>query len=81
MKYPYIIIDDNPQDVLETQSAFDSFSNYFLLGKADNYDDAVNLVLEHNPKLIVLEIDPENKESRLSLALINELHRFVKTMT
>lgn len=80
MKYPYIIIDDNPQDVLETQSAFDSFSNYFLLGKADNYDDAVNLVLEHNPKLIILEIDPENKDSRLSLALINELHRFVKTM-
>ncbi|MDR6968968.1 DNA-binding LytR/AlgR family response regulator [Flavobacterium arsenatis] len=80
MKYPYIIIDDEHESVLETQSAFDSFSNYFLLGTADNYDDAVNLVLEHNPKLIVLEIDPVNKESRLSLALINELHRYVKNM-
>ena len=80
MKYPYIIIDDDHESVLKTQSAFDSFSNYFLLGTADNYDDAVNLVLEHNPKLIVLEIDPINKESRLSLALINELHRFVKNM-
>ena len=54
MKYPYIIIDDDHESVLKTQSAFDSFSNYFLLGTADNYDDAVNLVLEHSPKLIVL---------------------------
>ncbi len=80
MKYPYIIIDDNPESVLETKSAFDQFSNYFLLGTASNYDDAINLVLKHNPKLIVLEIDPENKDSKLSLALINELYRFVKHM-
>ena len=80
MKYPYLIIDDDKENAMKTQSAFDSFSNYFLLGTTDKYDDAVNLVLEHNPKLIVLEIDPDNKDSRLSLSLINELHRFVKTM-
>lgn len=80
MKYPYIIIDDDHENALKTQSAFDSFSNYFLLGTTDNYDDAVNMVLEHRPKLIILEIDPDNKDSKLSLALINELRRFVKNM-
>jgi two-component system LytT family response regulator len=80
MKYPYIIIDDDNASILKTQSLFDEFSNYFLLGTANNYEDAVNLVLEHKPKLIVLEINPKNKKSNLSLAIINELFRFVKVM-
>ena len=80
MKYPYIIIDDDNESILKTQSLFDEFSNYFLLGTANNYDDAVNLVLERKPKLIVLEINPKNKKSNLSLAIINELFRFVKVM-
>lgn len=78
MKYPYIIIDDDQESALRTQSIFDEFANYFPLGIANNYDDAVNLVLEHKPKLIILEIDPQDKDSNLSLALINELYRYVK---
>lgn len=78
MKYPYLIIDDHAPSILATKQLFEEFGNYFLVGTADNYDDAVNLVLEHRPKMIFLEIDPENKDSNLSLALINELFRFVK---
>jgi two-component system, LytTR family, response regulator len=80
MKYPYIIIDDDPESSARTESLFGEFANYFLLGKADNYDDAVNLVLEHKPKMIVLEIKPKNRKSNLSLALINELFRFMKVV-
>ena len=80
MRYSYIIIDDEPESILRTQTMFDEFSNYFLVGTATNYDEAVNLVLEHKPKLIVLEIDPAHKDSNLSLALINELYRYIKIM-
>lgn len=80
MKYPYIIIDDDKASISKTKTLFEEFSNYFLLGTANNYDDGVNLVLEHKPRLVFLEIDPKNPKSNLSLALINELHRFVKTM-
>lgn len=44
---------------------------------ADNYDDGIDIVLEHNPDVIFLEIDPLEKESNLSLALINELYRYL----
>jgi two-component system, LytTR family, response regulator len=80
MKVPYLIIDDNPESISETEKVFEEFSNYFMLGTAMNYDDAVNKVLEFKPKLIFLEIDPDDRESQLSLALINELFRFVKSM-
>lgn len=44
---------------------------------ADNYDDGIDIVLEHNPDVIFLEIDPLEKESNLSLGLINELYRYL----
>ena len=80
MKYPYIIIDDDKASISKTQSLFDEFSNYFLMGTANNYDDGVNLVLQHKPQLVLLEINPKNKKSNLSLALINELFRFMKVL-
>ena len=44
---------------------------------ADNYEDGIDIVLEHNPDVIFLEIDPLEKESNLSLGLINELYRYL----
>jgi DNA-binding LytR/AlgR family response regulator len=50
------------------------------LASANNYDDGVNLILEHQPHLVFLEIDPSDKKSNLSLSLINELYRYLKTV-
>ncbi len=78
MNYPYIIIDDNQESVLKTQAIADGFSELVFVASANNYVDGLNLILEHTPKLIFLEIDPADKTSNLSLALINELYRFLK---
>jgi len=77
MNYPYIIIDDNQESVLKTKAIADGFSELVFLASANNYTDGLNLILENSPKLIFLEIDPANKESNLSLALINELYRYL----
>ena len=78
MNYPYIIIDDDQESVLKTQAIADGFSELVFVASANNYSDGLNLILEHTPQLIFLEIDPANKESNLSLALINELYRYLK---
>lgn len=80
MNYPYIIIDDNQESVLKTKAIADGFSELVFVASANNYSDGLNLTLEHTPKLIFLEIDPVNKESNLSLALINELYRYLKVI-
>ena len=80
MNYPYIIIDDNQESVLETQAVAEGFSELVFVASANNYADGLNLVLEHNPKIIFLEIDPADKTSDLSLALINELYRYLKVV-
>ena len=80
MNYPYIIIDDDQESVLKTQAIADGFSELVFVASANNYADGLNLILEHNPKIIFLEIDPADKTSNLSLALINELYRYLKVV-
>lgn len=77
MSQSYIIIDDNPDDVAKTQAIAERFRNLSFLASANNYDDGVNLILEHQPQLVFLEIDPADNKSNLSLALINELYRYL----
>ncbi len=80
MNYPYIIIDDNPESVAKTKAIADGFSELVFVATASNYADGLHLILEHSPKLIFLEIDPEDKKSNLSLTLINELHRYLSVI-
>lgn len=80
MNYPYIIIDDNQESVLKTKAIADGFSELVFVASANNYKDGLNLILEHSPKLIFLEIDPADTASNLSLALINELYRYLKVI-
>lgn len=77
MSHTFIIIDDNQEDVTKTQAIAERFRNLTFLASANTYNDGVNLILEHQPQLIFLEIDPSDKNSNLSLALINELYRFL----
>lgn len=78
MSHTFIIIDDSQDDVSKTQAIAERFRNLSFLASANNYDDGVNLILEHQPHLVFLEIDPSDKKSNLSLALINELYRYLK---
>jgi two-component system LytT family response regulator len=77
MSHTFIIIDDNQDDVTKTQAIAERFRNLSFLASANNYDAGVNLILEHQPHLVFLEIDPNDKKSNLSLSLINELYRYL----
>ena len=80
MNYTYIIIDDDPQSILKTQAIAERFRNLSFVGTAQNYENGLNLILEHQPNLVFLEIDPINPSSNLSIALINELYRYLKVV-
>ena len=80
MKYPFIIIDDDPESILKTLSVAARFQNLSFLASADSYDEGLNLILEHQPAIVFLEINPTQKDSNLSILLINELYRFLKVI-
>ena len=78
--FTFVIIDDNQNNALKTKAIAESFQNMHFLAMSDNYEDGLDVVLEHNPDIIFLEIDPQETESKLSLALINELHRYLSVV-
>lgn len=78
MKHSYIIIDDDPQSILKIQALGDGFPNLQFMGAATNYDEGLDLILQQNPKIVFLEIDPLDKTTNLSLLLVNELYRYLK---
>ena len=80
MNYSYIIIDDDQESVLKTKAMADRFSKLDFVASANSYEEGLNLILEHIPQLIFLEIDPYDKESKLSLMFIDELHRYLKVI-
>jgi DNA-binding LytR/AlgR family response regulator len=80
MNHSYIIIDDNQESVLKTKAIAESFSELHFLASANTYEEGLNIILEHTPQLIFLEIDPIDKKSNLSLSLINELYRYLKVI-
>ncbi|MBW4359169.1 LytR/AlgR family response regulator transcription factor [Flavobacterium taihuense] len=80
MNYTYIIIDDDPESVLKTKAIASEFSELNFLASADNYADGVDLILKHMPRLIFLEIDPIDKNSNLTLQLINGLMMYLKEL-
>lgn len=75
-KYSYIIIDDDAESILKTKTTASGFSELSFAASASNFHEGLDLVLEHKPALIFLEIEPKNLSSHLSLIFISELHRF-----
>ncbi|GEP49852.1 hypothetical protein FNO01nite_05240 [Flavobacterium noncentrifugens] len=78
MKHNYIVIDDDYNSVVKTRSVAAGFQNLHFVASAANYDDGLDLILQHLPDIVFLEISPGKSHSRLSLHLINELHRYLK---
>lgn len=77
MQKKYIILDDDSKSILKIQSVMERFSNFTHVGSSSSYDEGLNLILEFQPDLVFLEINPQVKSSKLSLLLINELHRYL----
>ncbi len=51
MSYSYIIISDNPENVLSIQGMADGFQSLQFVASANNYDEGLNAILECQPKI------------------------------
>lgn len=80
MNYTFVVIDDNHESILKTKALAEGFQNLTFIGSAENYDDGIDLILEFQPKLIFLEINPSKAESNLSFSFISELYRYLKNV-
>jgi DNA-binding LytR/AlgR family response regulator len=73
----FIIVDNDQTSILKTKAIAESFQNLSCVGVANSIDNALDVVLEKNPELIFLEINPDDKNSDIHFGFIDQLHRFM----
>ncbi len=78
MALKFVIIDDNAAAIEATIALTAQFPHLTLVGTATNFAHAIDLILSTRPDLVFLEIAPLDESSKLSLALIDGLHRYLK---
>lgn len=76
----YIIIDDCIESTNQIKDLGDDYQDLLFVASATTYEKGLNLVLEHNPKIVFLCIDSKKKESQLSIHFIDVLHKYLTSM-
>ena len=77
MRHSYVILSDSRDDVAEIKAVTAQFPQLSYIGVANNYNEGLELILETSPSIVFLEVQPNDLESRLSFALVNELYRYL----
>jgi len=53
----YFVIDKNPSSIEAIKTIFNHHSSFSFAGNYNNYDNAMNSILEHKPTLIFIDLD------------------------
>jgi DNA-binding LytR/AlgR family response regulator len=77
VRYPYIVVDNSNDNIEETLHKLERFREFFCAGVALNSEQAIDLILEKQPEVVFLNIEPVNQKNDISLAIIGQLHQFL----
>jgi len=79
VRYPYLVVDNNNGNIYETLQKFERFPEFFCVGTTSNVDEAVEMVLEHRPRIIFTHINLQLSNER-PFFIIAELHRYLNIL-
>ncbi len=78
MNFKYTIIDSEKSVVDKLKERFQSFSDFICVGTSFCYKESMNLILQHSPDVVFINID-RNNDNGCSEAIhfVNELYKYV----
>jgi DNA-binding LytR/AlgR family response regulator len=76
--FSFVVLDDSLNSIANTLEVTSAFDSLHYLGMATNATDGTDIILEKNPDFIILQIEPENSDSDLNLAFIDQIYKYVK---
>ena len=79
MQYSYLVIGNDEGNAKETLLRFEEFPEFYCVGTAVNNDEAVDKILELQPQLVFLELNPKSK-SDVSMSIITDLYRYINVL-
>lgn len=80
MRFSFLIIDDNANNVQETLALFENFPNYFCAGVVKDSQTAINQIIKVKPQLVIVRIPIKSNDSTTFFKTITELFQYVECM-
>lgn len=80
MLYPYIVVDNSNDNIVETLPGLERFSNFYCVGVTATGEQALNMILEKQPKVVFFNIESYNAKNPVLLPLVDQLHRYLDVL-
>lgn len=80
MRYNYLILDDDTNNLKETLHALQGFSQFICIATSVTADDALNKVLDLAPDFVIITLNSKSKPQQDFFSLINNLHRYLNVL-
>lgn len=77
MKYKYSVIDNDKITIQELHNYFIKLPDYVCIGASGCLDTSLDLILEHTPDIIFINVDANKDNCLDSFSFINQLHMYV----
>ncbi len=76
MQYKYSIIEGEQSVIKEIDKYFEEISDYKCVGVSSCKDQSLDIILEHNPNFVFINVDQIENNFSGAFNLVNELHKY-----
>lgn len=80
MRFSFLIINDNAEEVKEILDFFENFPNYFCVGTVKDSQTAINQIIKVKPQLVLVQIPTKSNERTSFFTTISELFQYDDTV-
>lgn len=81
MQYKYAIIESDVVIANNIQEFFSKYPEYFCVGAQANYDQSLDLILEHAPSVVFINVDHQTEnDCYTAFNFVNELYKYVQDL-
>ena len=81
MQYKYSIIESDRMIVNDLRQFFTKFPEYSCVGVEDSYDESLDLILEHAPSVVFINVDHQTENNcYTAFNFVNELYKYVQDL-
>lgn len=78
MRFSFLIIDDDANNVKGTLENFENFPNYFCAGIVKDNQTAINHIIKVKPQLVIVRIPVKSNDSTTFFKTITELFQYLE---
>lgn len=80
MQFKYAIIEGEKSIVDRLQNSFKKFPEYHCVGVSNCYDASMDMILEHTPNVVFINVDTGSENTINAFNFVNDLYKYMREL-